>query len=91
MTTVLPVTTTVAATARSPLKDLGRGFLRSPASLAALAFLLLLVFLSVAAPLVMPYDPAAQSLGQKFLGPSASHLLGTDQFGRDVLSELVTR
>lgn len=90
MTTVIPVTTTVVAPARSPLKDIGRAFFRSPATIAGLAFLLLLLFLAVAAPLVMPYDPAAQSLGEKFLGPTASHLLGTDEFGRDVLSRMMS-
>lgn len=90
MTTIAAATSTVAAPARSPLREIGRAFLRSPASLAAIAFLLLLLFLAVAAPLVMPYDPAAQSLGDKLAGPSTHHLLGTDQFGRDVLSRMMS-
>jgi peptide/nickel transport system permease protein len=39
---------------------------------------------------VVPYDPALQNLGDRFSGPSASHWLGTDEFGRDVLSRMMT-
>ena len=83
------MTTVDIPLARSPYRDAGRAFLRSPASVAALVFLALLLFLAVAAPLVAPYDPAAQSLGDKFAGPSGAHLLGTDQFGRDMLSRMM--
>lgn len=33
-----------------------------------------------------PYDPTAMDLSQRFAAPSAAHLLGCDQFGRDILS-----
>lgn len=36
-----------------------------------------------------PYDPAAQDIGRRMLPPSAAHLLGTDHFGRDVLSMIM--
>jgi peptide/nickel transport system permease protein len=48
-----------------------------------------IVFLLVAAPLIVPHDPSAQNLLQRLSGPSSVHLLGTDQLGRDLLSRLM--
>ena len=36
-----------------------------------------------------PYDPSAMSGGEKFLGPSLHHLMGTDKFGRDIFSRVL--
>jgi peptide/nickel transport system permease protein len=55
----------------------------------ALAILAALLLAAVLAPLVAPYDPLAQDLTARLAGPSAHHLLGTDLFGRDVLSRLI--
>lgn len=52
-------------------------------------FLLLLVFVAVFAPLVAPHPPHEQDLLNKFAALSFEHPLGTDQFGRDVLSRLL--
>lgn len=40
-------------------------------------------------PLIAPYDPLAQYIGPKLGAPSAAHLLGTDYYGRDVLSRML--
>ena len=55
----------------------------------ALCFVVLLILSAVFAPLLAPYDYAKQSLGDKFLMPSLTHPLGTDNFGRDILSRLL--
>ena len=44
---------------------------------------------AAAAPLLAPYQPNQQDLVNILRGPSASHLLGTDQLGRDILSRLL--
>jgi ABC-type dipeptide/oligopeptide/nickel transport system permease subunit len=45
---------------------------------------------AAAAPALSPHDPTAQDLGERFLPPgSAGHILGTDEFGRDVLSRVM--
>lgn len=67
-----------------------RRFLRSRVGLAALGVLLLLVAVSVGAPLLTSYDP---TVGQpvdrlKPIG-SAGHLLGTDEQGRDMLTRIL--
>jgi peptide/nickel transport system permease protein len=57
----------------------------------ASAVLLLIVALALLAPLVAPYDPAAQLdiIGLKNRAPSFAHWLGTDPFSRDVFSRAV--
>lgn len=58
-------------------------------ALIAAVIILLIVLTAIFAPLVAPYDPNAQSLVDRLQGPSARHWLGTDEFGRDVLSRLI--
>ena len=63
---------------------------RVPPFLAISLFLVALVALAaLLAPLIAPYDPVAQSVLQRLKGPGALHWLGTDQFGRDVLSRIL--
>ena len=56
----------------------------------SMGFVLLLVVSAIAAPLIAPFDPVAQDLDARFVGPGeGGHLLGTDDFGRDVASRLI--
>ncbi|SFT55098.1 ABC transporter permease [Mesorhizobium sp. YR577] len=50
---------------------------------------LTLVVLAVLGPQIAPYDPLALDLLSRMKGLSASHWLGTDEFGRDILSRLI--
>ena len=54
---------------------------------AALAVLLLLA--TIFAKQLCPYDPYAQDLAQAMKPPSAAHLMGTDTYGRDMLSRVL--
>lgn len=54
-----------------------------------LALIALLVFGAALAGVIAPYDPLHQNLDQAFAGPSLSHLLGTDDLGRDLLSRTI--
>ena len=56
---------------------------------AGFALILLLIVIAVCAPLISPYDPLNQYLSERLTGPSAKHLLGTDDLGRDVLSRMI--
>jgi peptide/nickel transport system permease protein len=49
----------------------------------------LVALAAAAAPALAPYDPAKQVLLDALLAPSSTHLLGTDEFGRDVLSRTI--
>ncbi len=50
--------------------------------------LCLLLLTALLAPILTPYDPNAQEF-DLLLPPSGKHLLGTDEFGRDLLSRLI--
>ena len=54
-----------------------------------LAIVLAFLFLTVAAPLLVPYDPYDQDLSNALSPPSAQHLFGADQYGRDVFSRVL--
>jgi peptide/nickel transport system permease protein len=55
----------------------------------ATAAVIVMAVLAVFAPLIAPYDPLAQSILARMKGPSVTHWLGTDQFGRDLLSRII--
>lgn len=48
-----------------------------------------LVIVAVLADVLAPADPIAQAQRSALLSPSAQHLAGTDQFGRDIFSRLI--
>jgi peptide/nickel transport system permease protein len=58
-------------------------------SLAGLVLVAALVLVALAAPPLAPADPLAMNALQRFAPPGASHLLGTDQFGRDILARVI--
>jgi oligopeptide transport system permease protein len=89
------VTIARAETAVRPAKtqslwsDAAGRLLRNRAATASLVFIALLLVVAAAAPWLAPYPYDAQHLDRTWQGPSAQHLLGTDAFGRDILSRLI--
>jgi len=75
-----------------PLTQLTRAFRQiriGPTLLAGIVLLGLVVLVAIAAPLLTPYDPIEQRFAEAFLPPfSAGHILGTDNFGRDIWSRI---
>ena len=51
--------------------------------------LILIVIMAVFAPILAPYDPNEQSLMDALKTPSSQYLLGTDNYGRDILSRII--
>lgn len=49
----------------------------------------LIVLAAIFAPLIAPYDPLALNIEDRLAAPDASHWLGTDQGGRDILSRIL--
>jgi peptide/nickel transport system permease protein len=66
-----------------------RRAVRSPLFVGACVLLGILVAAGLLADVVAPYSPIAVDAAQMFSPPSGAHLLGTDRFGRDVLSRIV--
>jgi peptide/nickel transport system permease protein len=66
-----------------------RRFARSPNALIGLALFVTLLLLAALAPLIAPHDPIAVNVRERLQSPSARHLFGTDDFGRDVFSRVV--
>lgn len=66
-----------------------RRLLSHPIGVAGLVIVGFIAMVALGAPLLPLADPAAQSLGDRLLPPSAAHWLGTDTLGRDMLSRLV--
>jgi len=60
-----------------------------PSGTCAAVFMIVVLVAAVAAPLLAPYNPNAEALLDSFAPPSASHLLGADGIGRDILSRLM--
>ena len=70
-------------------RRLVRVFFSRNVVLIGLVIVLLFILMAIFAPLISPYDPYQQDLPSALKGPSAQHLLGTDEFGRDTLSRII--
>ena len=66
-----------------------RNFRRNKSALVGLVLIIALVIIALFAPWIAPYDPLDQSVINKFLPPSSDHLLGTDDYGRDIMSRII--
>ncbi|WP_284164416.1 nickel transporter permease [Frigidibacter sp. SD6-1] len=63
---------------------------RNPLTMLGLGISAALLLIALFAPLLAPHDPIAQNLSARFIRPfSAGHWLGTDEFGRDILSRIL--
>jgi peptide/nickel transport system permease protein len=63
--------------------------IRSPRGLGAAIVLGVIVLAAILAPVIAPYGYAAQNLRMSNMEPGALHWLGTDEFGRDLLSRII--
>ena len=63
--------------------------MQQPLGAAGLVIIVLMAMAAAFAPLIAPYDPLAVDYGAMLAAPSREHWLGTDSFGRDVLSRVI--
>ncbi|MCD5325520.1 MULTISPECIES: ABC transporter permease [Pontibacillus] len=73
----------------SPWRDAWRSFSKNKIAIVGLSIVLFFILLALFAPLIMPYDHTKPDLLNRLQGPSADHWLGTDDFGRDILSRII--
>jgi peptide/nickel transport system permease protein len=74
--------------ARAARARFRRALSRTPVALIGAALVGIVVAVAITAPVLAPHDPVAQ-IAKPLLRPGSSHLLGTDEFGRDELSRLI--
>jgi peptide/nickel transport system permease protein len=75
---------------RARARGLGRRAFRHVAFAIGFAITGALVATAALSLVYTPWDPLEMSIGGRMQGPSEVHLLGTDQFGRDLLSRVMT-
>ena len=75
--------------AQSRTKAFIKKFLKRKAAVISLVFILLILFMGIFAPYIVPYDAATPDYTALLQGPSPEHWWGTDEFGRDVFSRLM--
>jgi peptide/nickel transport system permease protein len=68
---------------------LWRRFRRNRGAVFGLAVFVAIVFMALFANFIAPYNPLEQNYARIMEGPSADHWLGTDSFGRDMLSRII--
>jgi len=66
-----------------------RFWIRNRIALIGLVIVLLVVLTAVFAPLIAPYDPYERDIRNRIAAPTAAHILGTDELGRDTFSRIV--
>ncbi|MEX2542037.1 MAG: ABC transporter permease [Trueperaceae bacterium] len=62
---------------------------RHPAIVLGLVLTLVLILVATLAPVISPYQPNELNLSNRLSPPTGHHLLGTDEFGRDILSRII--
>ncbi|PWU24033.1 MAG: ABC transporter permease [Candidatus Rokuibacteriota bacterium] len=88
-----PLVETAAAAPLAPRRTAADAFVKfvrtKPLGVAGGLIILAMLFVAFFARALAPYDPYVGDYGQQFARPSAEHWLGTDEFGRDVLSRIM--
>ncbi|MEW8956149.1 ABC transporter permease [Clostridium sp.] len=76
---------------RSQWAEVWRRLKRNKPAMIGLAILTILILLAVFADFIADYDTVVikQNLPERLQGPSAEHILGTDEFGRDIFARLI--
>src|SRR5690242_6130186 len=62
---------------------------RQPVGTVGILIVLVIAFAGFTADWIAPYNPTSNDFEARTQAPSWAHLLGTDQFGRDILSRII--
>ncbi|KAA3657421.1 MAG: ABC transporter permease, partial [Calditrichaeota bacterium] len=71
------------------IKKIWLRFKQQKLACAGLSILIFWISLGIFSPSISPHNPLEQNLAHRYQSPCGSNLLGTDQFGRDILSRLL--
>lgn len=75
--------------ARGRFSQFFRQLMHNRAGMIGLAIIVTMSLVAIFAPLIAPYDPYEINRLDRLQGPSWAHLMGTDEFGRDLFSRIV--
>lgn len=64
-------------------------FVHNKMLLAGSVIILIFVFMAILAPFITGYDPFKRDIRHRFAGPSWTHVMGTDQLGRDIFTRIM--
>jgi ABC-type dipeptide/oligopeptide/nickel transport system permease subunit len=70
-------------------REVGESFSRNRMAVIGGVVVILILLAAIFAPLISPHDPYAVDLDKQFLDPSSQYPIGTDMYGRDVLSRII--
>jgi|SRR5215471_16371930 len=84
-----PVTDELATVRRALPARVLRFVRRQPLGTIGLVLVVVVTLVGISADWIAPYDPTANDFAAMTQPPSWAHLLGTDQFGRDLLSRII--
>src|SRR5918992_356636 len=79
----------ISLRARRQCEAVRRFAQRRPLGAVGAAIVMLMALAALLAEIIAPFDPLQNNYGAMFHAPGATHWLGTDSFGRDVLSRLL--
>ena len=82
-------TTLASRPSRTFGRDTLRRLNRDKVAIAGLIVIVISILAAIAAPLISPHDPTDQHVLSAFTPPSRQYLLGSDEFGRDILSRII--
>ena len=71
------------------IKKIIRKFIKNPLNVISFIVLIFIILIALFPSVFAPYDPLEMDVKAFMTGPTKSHLFGTDQFGRDVLSRII--
>ncbi|HIW48996.1 MAG TPA: ABC transporter permease [Firmicutes bacterium] len=76
---------------RSQIAMIWRRFIKNRMAMIGLILFAIMLIIAVVSPLFINYetDVIQQTISERFMSPSAEHLFGTDQFGRDIFSRVL--
>jgi peptide/nickel transport system permease protein len=79
----------MAIETRGSWRGLVRLFNANKTSWVGLVLFAAVIFIALAAPLLTSHDPIAQDVARQLQPPSAQHIFGTDEYGRDIWARLI--
>src|ERR1700690_767911 len=89
MTTSAAVIPSTARASRGLWHDAFRRLMRNGPAIVGMVCIAIFVLGALLAPLISSYDPTVGHLVDRFQGPSAAHLMGTDPQGRDEFTRVL--